>query len=355
MTSVPVLTYHSVAPWAPTGPDRLGSHLATARAAGLPCLGPADLASGRAGFLVTFDDGFVDLWTHGLAVLEAHRAHAVVFAIPSRCGDGEPRPRGEPAVTGPASRAMGEASRRAGPHPGFLRWSELRALEDTGLITVQSHSFSHAAGWVSDEITGFNLGRAHWSLAQCTGGDDRLGIPLYRRGSALAHRLYRDDPGLRDHLARWLEDRGGEGYVAERGAEAVGRELREELERYRGRNDGRGVWETEGERERRTVEDLVRAREALESRLGGRRDQLAVPWGQYDAATLECAKRAGVRRVYTLDRRPNPVGRVGLLVHRFEPRPKGAWWLRSRLWIYRSAWRTALYGILSGRRRFGAG
>ncbi len=355
MTSVPVLTYHSVAPWAPIGPDRLGSHLAAARAAGIPCLGPADLAAGRAGFLVTFDDGFADLWTHGLAVLEAHRVHAVVFAIPSRCGEGEPRPRGEPAVPGPASRAMEAASRRAGSHPGFLRWSELRALEDTGLITVQSHSLSHAAGWVSDEITGFNLGRAHWSLAQCTGGDDRLGIPVYRRGSALAHRLYRDDPGLRDHLARWLEARGGAGYVAERGAEAVGRELRDELERCRSQHGDRGGWETEGERERRTVEDLVRAREALESRLGGRRDHLAVPWGQYDVVTLECAKRAGVRRVYTLDRQPNPVGRVGFLVHRFEPRPKGTWWLRSRLWIYRSAWRTALYGILSGRRCFGAG
>ncbi len=350
-----MLTYHSVAPGSPIDPERLGAHLAAARASGLPGLGPADLDGGRAGFLVTFDDGFADLWTHGLAVLEAQRVHAVVFAIPSRCGDGQPRPRGEAAVPGPASGLMAQASRRDGAHPGFLRWSELQALEDTGRVTVQSHSFSHAAGWVSDEVTGFHLGRVHWSLAQCTGGDDRLGIPLYRRGSALAHRKYRDDPGLRDHLARWLEARGGEAYVAERGAEAVRRELREELERYRGRHGGRGAWETDGERRQRTVEDLVRAREALESRLGGRRDELALPWGQYDAMTLACARRAGVRRVYTLDRRPNPVGRVGFLVHRFEPRPKGGWWLRTRLWLYRSTWRTAVYGIVSGRRNFGAG
>ena len=352
-----MLTFHSVAPGERLGPEILDRHLfVLARLGGTLSLG--DLGGERAGALVTFDDGFADLWTHGLDLLERHGMRAVVFAIPSRAGEGPARPRGRPAWPGRAEEAHAEAARTGGPHPGFLRWSELASLEASGLVEVQSHSWAHAMGWVSDEVVGFHLGRlgrAHWSLPQCTGGDVRPGIPLYRRGSVLAHRLYRDDPGLRDHLARWLEDRGGGAYVAERGAEAVTRELREELARYRSRDGDRGGWETEEERERRTVEDLVRAREALESRLGGRRDHLALPWGRYDAVTLECAKRAGVRRVYTLDRRPNPVGRVGFLVHRFEPRPKGALWLRTRLWIYRSAWRTTIYGILSGRRNYGAG
>jgi peptidoglycan/xylan/chitin deacetylase (PgdA/CDA1 family) len=108
-------------------------------------------------------------------------------------------------------------------------------------------------------------------------------------------------------------------------------------------------WETEEERRARTLGEIAGAREALEARLGGIRDELCLPWGQYDEVTLECARRVGIRRVYTLNRGPNPVGRVGFLVNRFEPRAKGAGWLRIRVWIYRSAVRAALYARVVGR------
>jgi len=358
VSAIPVLTYHRVAPGERIDPARFAEHVEALARSGLPSLPTGDLERAARGFVLTFDDGFAEVWTRALPVLREHGVRAVVFAVPSRAGSGGPRPPGGTPFGGSAGEAHAEAARSGGPHPAFLRWSELQALEATGLVEVQSHSWGHAMGWVSDEITGFHLGRfgrTHWSLPQCTGGDERLGIPLYRRGSVLAHRVYWDDPGLRDHLARWLEARGGEAYIADRGPDTVRRELLAEARRHRQARGERGRWETEAERKQRTVEDLVRAREALEARLGGRRDELALPWGQYDRVTLECARRAGIRRVYTLDRRPNPVGRVGFLVHRFEPRPRGTLWLRTRLWIYRSTWRTTLYGIISGRRGAGGG
>jgi hypothetical protein len=249
-----------------------------------------------------------------------------------------------------ASAVHGEASAQGGAHEGFLRWSEMQALEASGIVTIQSHSFAHEAGWVAEGIEGFHLGPAsgsHWSLSQATGGDVRLGIPLYRRGSALAHRLYEDDARLRDHLAAWMEARGGSGYLSAKGAIVVGRELREELSRFVQERGMRGRWESDARRRARTESDLARAREVLETRLGGRRDELCLPWGEYDAVTLECARRVGIRRVYTLDRGPNPSGSVGPLIHRFEPRARGAAWLRSRVWIYRSTWRARWYGRLS--------
>ncbi|MDF1554279.1 MAG: polysaccharide deacetylase family protein [Deferrisomatales bacterium] len=352
--SLPVLAYHAVGPGERLDPARFVQHAQAIQNAGLPILASADLERAERGALITLDDGFADLWTHGLSVLAAHDLRALVFVIPPRCGDGSPRPKGVCAWSGGQRRAHAEAARSGEAHPAFLRWSELEALEASGRVEVQSHGQSHAMGWVDDEIIGFHLGslgRTHWSLPQSTGGDERLGIPLYRRGSTLAHRLYADNKYLRDYLARWLEERGGEAYVAERGAKAVSRELQVVVKVYRGRQRLAGTWESDAARVRRTVEDLVSARETLERRLGGCRDQLALPWGQYDQVTLECARQAGLRRVYTLDRAPNLAGRIGLLVHRFEPRPRGARWLRLRLWIYQSAWRACLYGRLSGRMR----
>jgi peptidoglycan/xylan/chitin deacetylase (PgdA/CDA1 family) len=346
VAAIPILAYHSIAPGERVDPNCFAVHMAALARSGLPSLFPDDLGRAPRGAIVTFDDGFADLWTHGLGVLETWDLRAVVFAIPTRCGEGAPRPRGHPAFPGRAEAAHREAALSDGAHPGFLRWSELAALEATGRVVVQSHGYRHAMGWVGKEILGFHLGeRTHWSLPQCTGGDIRLGVPLYRRGAALAHRLYFEDPRLRDDLARWLEGQGGAGYVAERGPAAVGREL---ARRARTR-DRRGRWETERERDARVTEDLIRARETLEARLGGRRDELCLPWGEYDPHVLSLARRLGVSRVYTLDRGPNRAGRIGFTVNRFEPRPRGQSWLRLRLWIYRSVFRTRAYGLISRR------
>jgi len=356
--SIPVLAYHRVGPRERITPERFREHLLALARSGLPSLGLSDLDSPAKGFLLTFDDGFAEVWTRVAEFLEEFRFRAVVFAIPSRTGGGGPRVRDAEPFRGSGARAHREAVAAGGPHPAFLRWSELRALEASGLVTVQSHSHSHAAAWVGDEIRGFHLGPGrpgHWSLPECSGGDERLGIPLYRRGSALAHRIYRDDPGLRDHLANWLARRGGTAYVAEHGAERTKRELAAEAASRRQARARPGRWESDEERRRRTVEDLARAREELERELGGGRDELCLPWGEYDAATLECARQVGIRRVYTLDRGPNPAGATGFLVGRFEPRARGAWWLRTRLWIHRSCWRARVYAQLSGRSRGGRG
>lgn len=354
--SIPVLAYHGLALGPGSSLSVFSSHLGALARTRLPSLVPDELGSSRHGFLLTFDDGFADLWTHGLPLLREHGVRAMVFAIPSRTGEGPPRPAGVPVTPlSGSSRAHGEAARTGAPHPAFLRWSELSALEGSGLVTVQSHSWSHAMGWVGDEIVGFHLGtqgKHHWSLVQCTGGDERLGIPRYRRGSALAHRLYHDDPALRDHLAGWLAARGGEAYVAERGAAAVSGELFDQARGFRAARRGGGRWEGDEERILRTLDELHRARHELEARLGGTRDELCLPWGEYDEATLDCARSAGIRRVYTLDRGPNPAGRIGFLVNRFEPRARGPLWLRVRLWLYRSSFRASLYARVSrGRAR----
>lgn len=357
-TSIPVLTYHSVGSDESPGWFRFSAHTRLLGRSRLPSLSPGELDRAARGFLLTFDDGFADVWTHGASLLQRHNLKAVVFAIPSRTGEGEARAQGVAAWDGSQSQAHREAALGPGPHPAFLRWSELAALETTGLVTVQSHSFSHAMGWVGDEIVGFHLGahgKRHWSLVQCTGGDERLGIPRYRRGSALAHRLYRDDPSLRDHLASWLAARGGDAYVAERGVAAVSAELSAQARAFREARPESGRWEGEEQRIQRTLEDIVRARQELEKRLGGTRDELCLPWGEYDEVTLDCARRAGIRRVYTLDRGPNPAGRIGFLVNRFEPRARGPLWLHLRLWLYRSTWRASLYARVSRGRPRGSG
>lgn len=351
-SSVPVLAYHSISASEKMKPSLFETHLAVLKRSGLPSLLPTELRAAKSGFLLTFDDGFTDFWTHVFPLLEQYRTRAVVFVIPSRTGEGECRPQGVKAFAGNANLAHQEAGENAGPHDAFLRWAELQAMETSGLVDVQSHTMHHKSVWKGDRVLGFNLGSAghtHWSLAQITGGDNRLGIPLYSRGSGLAFRRYEDDKGLRDTLAGWVEKRGGAAYIQEAGMEKVAAKLRQLTRDYTDSHGNAGRWETRDERIARTDAEIVDARRVLQDRLGGSRDELCLPWGTYDDITLDCAKRAGINRVYTLDRGVNPVGDIGLCVNRFEPRPRGSWWLKNRLWIYRSVMRCRIYQALSRR------
>jgi peptidoglycan/xylan/chitin deacetylase (PgdA/CDA1 family) len=350
--SIPVLAYHSIAASEKMKPSRFETHLQVLIRSKLPSLLPKDLVSAKRGFLLTFDDGFADFWTHVYPLLEQYGVRAVVFVIPSRTGTGDCRPQGKRAFQDNANQAHQEAGEQKGPHDAFLRWAELEAMEQSGLVEVQSHTMSHKSVWRGDHVTGFNLGSAnhtHWSLAQTTNGDKRLGIPLYPRGSAMAFRRYEDDRGLRDTLAGWIEKRGGQAYIGAEDVESVEAELWEQTRNYIDSHGHSGRWETVDERIERTDIEIIEARQTLQERLGGSRDELCLPWGTYDDISLQCAKRAGIKRVYTLDRGANPAGRIGFRVNRFEPRPRGKIWLMSRIWIYRSVLRCRVYTALSRR------
>lgn len=350
--SIPVLTYHSISASEKMKPSLFEAHLKVLSRSTLPSLLPKDLRSAKRGFLLTFDDGFADFWTHVFPLLEQYGVHAVVFVIPSRTGDGGCRPQGAKAFPGNANQAHQEAGEKEGGHDAFLRWTELQTMEASGLVDVQSHTMRHQSVWNGDRVTGFNLGpanRTHWSLAQATNGDKRLGIPLYSRGSALAFRRYEDDKGLRDTLAGWVDKKGGDAYIEDVGVEKVEADLWERTRNYRDAHGHPGRWETLDERIERTDAEIADARRVLEDRLGGSRDELCLPWGMYDDVTLGCAKRTGIKRVYTLDRSANPVGNIGFCVNRFEPRPRGTSWLKTRLWIYRSTLRCRVYQALSRR------
>ena len=110
--SIHVLAYHALGPRAGVGRGSFSAHLRGFATSGLPSLAPAQLGSAPRGFLLTFDDGFADLWTHGLPLLREHGWRAVVFAIASRAGRGPTPARGGAGFSG----VQEPGPRGGGPH-----------------------------------------------------------------------------------------------------------------------------------------------------------------------------------------------------------------------------------------------
>lgn len=141
------LCFHHVTPIGgehATVPERFHDHLNELRRAGFGFVDFDTFSRTRLSgrrlprrtVLVTTDDGYADNWYWAWPVLRDLGVPSVFFVITGSIGDGSIR------------NVAYEGTRVVVPdHEGgdgrFMRWSELRALHRTGLVSVQSHTHLH--------------------------------------------------------------------------------------------------------------------------------------------------------------------------------------------------------------------
>ncbi|HQJ21489.1 MAG TPA: polysaccharide deacetylase family protein [Bacteroidales bacterium] len=100
--------------------------------------------------ILNFDDGYLDNWIWVFPLLKKFGLKATIFISPEFV-DQRPviRPNLEDVWNG-----------NAGYHElnefGFLSWEELKIMEQSGVMDVQSHTLTHTKYFVSDILTGFH-------------------------------------------------------------------------------------------------------------------------------------------------------------------------------------------------------
>lgn len=294
-SSVPVLLYHQLGPGGVSRAE-FTAQMRWLADAGVRSLRPADLARFLAGeplaapaALITFDDGFRDLFTFARPVLAGLGLCATVFVITNRL-----RPDGEPGrdLALPAGEAM-RGFVRHGDRSAWLSAAELRELADSGVFSVGSHTASHAMVPVSApemaELPG------HWAYAPWQG-----------------------QPGPYPRLAPEL---AGPAWLAEKGRAETEEEFGQRAERL-----------------------LAQAKSGLEAVLDRPVPALAWPWGAFHPLARAAAQRAGFSLVFTLARGPAGAGADPLALPRLEVRKgRGLAWFASRMAAYSRAWTARIY------------
>lgn len=273
--SIPILCYHQVRPNSGMTPQKFGRHLDLLAKLGFQTISLVEMRRIILGqerlkvpsMVITFDDCTVDNWIYAVPELLRRDMRGVFFAITDFARPGQTRLRADQTHHPEAAPAFGELMRKAlsGNCDGFMNQAELRALVHELGMEVFSHSAAHQACFTRSAQVGSLGDNMHWSHEALCGPESNPATPVYPVGSAYAQSGF------------------GLGW------------------------DGRPQTVTnDAERLAYCVKDFSASKEMLEYLLGQPCPFLCLPWGEYDAVTLEAAKTAGYQGVLNL--KPGYVG-----------------------------------------------
>ncbi|MBE0674531.1 MAG: polysaccharide deacetylase family protein, partial [Bacteroidales bacterium] len=160
-----VIYYHSVGPvkkdwensFLTTGTDVFEEHLAwlSRRYTTISLMEYWQIRNGlippvKNPLVITFDDGYLDNWVWAFPLLRKYGMKATIFISPDFVDEASGcRPKSDDETPG------GTGSKELNGW-GFLSWDEMRMMESSGLIDIQSHAMTHSRYFVSDKLTGFH-------------------------------------------------------------------------------------------------------------------------------------------------------------------------------------------------------
>jgi peptidoglycan/xylan/chitin deacetylase (PgdA/CDA1 family) len=248
--------------------------------------------------VLTFDDGYLDNWVYAFPLLKKYGCHGTIFVNPDFVDPaGSLRPNLEDVWSG-------QISMHDLPASGFLSWQEMRAMETSGSIDIQSHSLTHTWYFCSAEIVDFHHPgdnypwlawnahpeRKHLWMTEDQQTFTSWGTPIYQYQKSLATRRYFPDQDLDRTLVEYVRSQGNENFF--KGVDWR-RRLEQVVTEYRQANGERGYFESDAELNTRIHHELAGSKQIIESQLGKPVDFLCWPGGGYNVTSVKISKEVG--------------------------------------------------------------
>jgi peptidoglycan/xylan/chitin deacetylase (PgdA/CDA1 family) len=250
--------------------------------------------------VLTFDDGYLDNWVFIFPLLKKYGFKGTLFINPEFIDPGQTvRPN-------LADRWAGRCDAADLAYVGFLNWTEIREMENSGVFDVQSHSMTHTWYFSGPKVIDFhhpgdkfpwlawnqNPSAKYRYLSENQERTVPFGQPVYENGRSLGICRFLPNPKIADHLVDFVKHHGKEKFFARKNWREP---LFEIVAQYQAKNPNFGSTESPEACEERLSYELGQSKQILEEKLGKKIDFLCFPGGSFTRQALKKAKEVGYK------------------------------------------------------------
>lgn len=285
--------------------------------------------------VLTFDDGYLDNWVYVYPILKRYGAKGTIFMTTDFVDPGaECRPTIDDVDAGSLSRKQLRID-------GFLNWEEMRQMEQSGVIDIQSHAKTHTWYFSGPNVVDFWMpDQAIHSWMPWNVRPDRkpfylgeqqrefvpLGTPVYEHEKSLSVTRFFPVEEIGQEMAAYVRTNGGATFFE--GRDWKSKLMARHSELY-GDLSHKCRFENAEERKARMMDELAGSKATIESELDKSVDFMCWPGGGYVDETLSLARKAGYK-AWTLSSRDqsefrNVPGADPVQVKRIGSGPRQIW------------------------------
>lgn len=240
--------------------------------------------------VLTFDDGYLDNWVYVFPILKKYRLKGTIFINPEFV-----HPSNELRLQYDLNKNKMISSL------GFLNWNEIKEMDKSPYIDIQSHSMSHNHYFYSDKLIDIYQGQYKYDwLAWIIRPDKKpyyitedqkdyvdKGYPIFEYGRALSvRRFIPSEKFIKDFIGYYNN------YKNKLSDKTLLDKMKNFIATY---NDQIGHYETDTEMENRYKYELFESKRILEEKLNKTIDFLCWPGGGYNELSLKLAEEAGYK------------------------------------------------------------
>jgi peptidoglycan/xylan/chitin deacetylase (PgdA/CDA1 family) len=270
--------------------------------------------------MLTFDDGYLDNWVNVFPIL---KERGVKFTIYVSQEFVDPSPTCRPNLDDIKAGKIQDGQLQL---LGYLCWEEMRAMEASGLVDIQSHTSTHTWQFTDGNIIDFynpaNETVYPWLYWNHYPGkksrwvteyirDDLWGLPIYSNKRAMIARRYLEDEQLKERITAHVKKQGGSEFFQRPNWQE---ELNNLVKAYRVPAE-QAPFESEDEWRERLYYELSDNKAAIEKNLKKEVRYLCWPGGAYNEELIKLAGEYGYW-ASTVKQGSNTIGDDPRFVHR---------------------------------------